>query len=183
MLTNTFITLAIFCVLIYFMFGASRTALWVLGWVIFASMLFVLLNQMNHGSGNSTGAEATKTINDLRNLKKAAILFQGEHGRPPLPREIDSLDQYIDPPIVARVFSDDPYRRYTNIMLSELTDVSGYTRRYVGVELNPEVYGNVNIQKKIAARTDELGLFQETASGNEPPVPYKSGLNVYMEIR
>jgi hypothetical protein len=68
-------------------------------------------------------------------------------------------------------------------MLSgELTDVSGDTRQYVGVELNPGVYGNVNVQKKIATKTAESGLFQETASGDKPPVPYKSGLNVYMEI-
>jgi hypothetical protein len=125
--------------------------------------------------------DATRIVNDLRQLKGAAELFQRDIGRWPVPGEEASLDLYSDRPIAG---ANPP--RYANVMLSgEIHNSDGTARQFAGVELIPEKTGTEGIQQAIARKTQKqhARLFQEIPSRDAPPAPYQSGLSVYMEIR
>jgi hypothetical protein len=174
----------LFARLIHSMLTTRRTLLRMLGYVIcsaisipFIVALFSPLFSPRQREVN-VYTEPTKIINDLRNLCSAARLFRQAHGRPPLPGEEASLDLYMDRPLTA-VKSP----RYAKVTLTgELSGDMGASRQYVGVELIPEKNGISEIQKKLATRATDTGLLGEALSGDKKASPYKSGLNVYMEI-
>jgi general secretion pathway protein G len=119
-------------------------------------------------------AEATKIINDLRNLKSAALLYFGDNLAWPTQAEVRELDKYSDRPIV----SGDRYERV--IIGGEYDDDSGVKRANIGVELRPETNGTPGIRQKLADRAQDTGLLEnadslDSYSGSSP--------EVYMNMR
>jgi hypothetical protein len=155
------------------MFTSRRTVVRLFGWGITFLILACIFLPLLSGGGATASADATKIINDLRNLRGAARMFRETHGRSPLPGEEASLDLYSDRPMVPR------YAKVT--LTGELSDDMGASKQYVGVELTPEKNGTSGIQKKMAVRAKDTGLL-ELSSGDQKVSPYKSGLNVYVEI-
>jgi hypothetical protein len=80
--------------LLYCMFVTRRTVLRALGWTIFLLTILPLLMMLNDG-GATSSAQATRIIDDLRNLKSAAIMFQQDQGRWPLPGTGDTIGRRI----------------------------------------------------------------------------------------
>jgi hypothetical protein len=144
---------------------------------VFVIIYLIILSIALRGRTSARdGSEIVKIINDLRNLKGAAGLFQIDIGRWPVPGEEASLDLYSYRPIVTGA----PLR-YANVMLSgEIYDSGGTSRQYVGVELMPQKNGTKNIQKKLAGIATNVGILQEIPSNDVPPAPYQSGLNIYI---
>jgi hypothetical protein len=170
--------IAVFGVLLYFMFVTRRTVLRVFGWAVFLFPIGMYLINPPSSSHSGTnvramaGAEATKIINDLRTLRGAAFLFHKEFKKWPLPGQEASLDVYIDRPMV---LATPP--RYARVMLAAGSGDSDDPREfYVGVELIPEKNGMKEIQQKLAGTALNSGLLQRPISGDI----YKSGLSVYM---
>jgi hypothetical protein len=121
-------------------------------------------------------AEATKITNDLRNLRSASLLFYGDTLQWPNPGEEAKLDHYVDRPIVGA-----SPRKYAKVVISgKIPDSRGAERQYVGVELIPAQNGSKSIQKKLAEKAENSGLLQ---LDDGIPSTYRSGLNVYMNIR
>jgi hypothetical protein len=167
----------ILCVLHHFMFVTRRTVLRRLGWTaaFFAVIsILVYINANPRLSGPQEGAESTRIMNDLRNLRSAALSFHENFGTWPSPGQEASLDAYLDRPIALSVPP-----RYAKVMLPDKPgDDDGTPELYIGVELIPKINGAKGIQEKLAKRALESGLFQGPASGDI----YKSGLSVYMRI-
>jgi hypothetical protein len=173
------LSIVLFPLLIYFMFFTRRTVLRVFGWG-WALLIFVYVClSASNNSGAANGVEATKIVNDLRGLLGAVMFFQKDYDRLPLPGEEASLDLYMDRPLVT---VERP--RYAKVMLSgELSDDIGASRQFVGVELRPESNGGKNIQRKLSLNARSSGLLEKSTSDDKKMLPYRSGLNVYMEIR
>jgi hypothetical protein len=168
-----FSPIAVFGVLIYFMFVTRRTILRIFGRIAALFALLFIFANCQGGSSATDGAEATKIINDLRNLRSATLLFYEEFGTWPSPEQGASLDAYSDRPMV---LAKPP--RYAKVILAEkLGDANGPPELYIGVVLTP-YFGVKNIQEKLAKRASDSGLFQGPVSGDV----YKSGLSVYMRI-
>jgi hypothetical protein len=163
------------------MFITRRTVLRVFGWTVF--LFFVFFLRYNYITDRDEAiikknakAECAKIVNELRALRGAALMFRIDHGRLPLPGEEASLDFYLDKPLVAS-------QRYAKVMFSDgLSDDTAPFRLYVGVKLIPENNGRIEVQKELASAAEKVGILDEASSGGKKTSPYKSGLNVYMEI-
>jgi hypothetical protein len=165
-------------VLLYWMLVTRRTVLRVIGWVAATSLFILCLSASSHDSGVSYTAVSTMVINDLRNLRGAAFLFCGDHEIWPSPGQEASLDAYCDRPIV-----NASHARYARVTLyARPLGEAGSVDLYVGVELLPERNGAPEVQRKLARRARDSGIFQEPTSGGGELVPYESGLSVYMKI-
>ncbi|MDR1133717.1 MAG: hypothetical protein LBL05_06105 [Synergistaceae bacterium] len=164
--------IAVFGVLLYFMLITRRTVLRVFGWTaFFFAVVFIIIARP---SSSNTGAESTKIINDLRNLRSAVLLFYGDLKTLPLPGQEASLDAYLDRPIVLA----NPPRHAKVMLVDKSDDADGPPELYIGVELIPQKNGGAGIQKKLAARADDAKLLQQPASGEI----YQSGLIAYMQV-
>jgi hypothetical protein len=171
--------IAVFGVLLYFMFVTKRTILRIFGWIVFFFAIrftFIYINNNTDARANSAYAsmQATVTINDLRILRIVTHMFYKEFETWPLPGQEASLDTYLD-----RQTAFVMYPRYANVMLTGKSgDVDSTPELYIGVELIPEKNGTSDVQKKLAGKAVDAGLFQQPASDDI----YKSGLSVYMRI-
>jgi hypothetical protein len=174
-------TVGSIAVLIYFMFGTRRTILRIFGWIAAPFIVgFILINIHTHVHTNhepnptAARAETTKIINDMRNLRGAALEFHKEFEAWPLLGQDASLDAFCNPPILLR----EPLR-YARVMLAcKQGDTDGLNEFYIGVELIPQKNGAAIIQRYLAMHATDVGLLQQpTANGS-----YESGLNVYMRI-
>ncbi|MDR0651746.1 MAG: hypothetical protein LBG12_00420 [Synergistaceae bacterium] len=135
----------------------------------------LLVPMMMLATENATdSAEATKIINDLRNLKSAALLYYGDNLEWPAQEDVLELDEYLDRPLVSG-------GRYERVIIGdEYVDGSGNKRVNIGVELRPGGNGATAVRKKLASKAEDSGLF-----GNADSLDYYSGssLEVYMNMR
>lgn len=67
----------------------------------------ILAGMMMISTGGATdSAEATRVVNNLRNVKSACLMFYADNGKWPVAGgSITSLDQYVDPAIMLSAFS------------------------------------------------------------------------------
>jgi general secretion pathway protein G len=120
-------------------------------------------------------AEATKTINDLRNLKAAALMYYGDNLTWPTQDDVQELDKYTDRPIV----SGDRYERV--IIGGEYDDENGGKRVNIGVELrHVDISGAPGVRQQLADRAEKTGLL-EKSDGLD--IYSGSSLEVYMNMR
>jgi len=137
---------------------------------------YVDLVMLNLGATESANdnAEATKIINDLRNLKAACLLFYGDNLRWPAQDDLEELDNFMDRPIVAS-------GRYEKAIIGpEYEDAAGNKRANVGLALRPENNGAAGIRWKLAARARDTGLL----NGEDNMEPYEvDSMTVYMNMR
>jgi general secretion pathway protein G len=127
-------------------------------------------------AGSATDlAEAMKVINDLRNLKSAALLYYGDHLKWPDAGDEASLDYYSDRPVV----NASP-KRYGFVTIGpEYDDAQGKTRANIGVGLIGGAAGS-GVQKKLAAKAADTGLLAAATSKSQI---YATGTTVYMNMR
>ena len=143
--------------------------------LIVIMIIAILAGMMLLATGSATdSAEATKVINDLRNLKSAALLYFGDNIRWPNTTEVASLDNYSDRPIVGGT-------RYAGVVIgTEYTDSQGVTRTNIGVTLHSNGNGSAGVQKKLAAKAADTGLL---AGASNAATPYSSGTEIWMNMR
>jgi general secretion pathway protein G len=137
-------------------------------------IIAILAGMMLLATGSATdSAEATKVINDLRNLKSAALLFYGDNLEWPTSTNVSALDNYSDRPIVNATPS-----RYATVQIgTEYTDGQGVTRANIGVTL---AAGTGGVQAKLRTKAADSGLLQ---SANDATTNYSSGQSVFMNMR
>jgi hypothetical protein len=152
-----------------------------LGWAIYISLLLIIhiIFIMLGNTGGTDWAEATKIINDLRNLKSAYNLYERENSRWLAPGEEISLDQYTDRRIVS---TDRPWYRRVEIS-GEIPDETGTASQYIGVELDTKRNGTKGIKKKLAQKAVDAGIYDAVPGEAETPAPYSSGDTVWMRVR
>ncbi|MDR1965694.1 MAG: type II secretion system GspH family protein [Synergistaceae bacterium] len=144
--------------------------------LIVIMIIAILAGMMLLATGSATdGAEATKIVNDLRNLKSAALLFYGDNNVWPTTTTITSLDAYSDRPII--MASPVRYTSYT--VGAEYTDASGVSRINIGFSLISGGNGSGGIQRKLAQKASDTGLLQNASTEG----PYTGGLSVFMNMR
>ncbi|MDR1134374.1 MAG: hypothetical protein LBL05_09415 [Synergistaceae bacterium] len=166
----------IFLALFYLCVFCRNKPLRYLGWGIYVPLLLIAFGTGGGGATNS--AEATKTINDLRNLKGAYNLYERENSRWLAPGEEISLDQYTDRPIVST-----DIQRYRRVEISgEITDETGTASQYIGVELNPQ-NGTKGIKKKLVQKAVDAGIYNAVPGESEAPAPYSGGDTVWVRAR
>jgi general secretion pathway protein G len=147
--------------------------------LIVIMIIAILAGMMLLATGSATdGAEATKIVNDLRNLKSAALLYYADTLTWPstAAADISSLDKYADRPIV----NANP-RRYAAVVIgTTYTDTATQTDRVnIGVTLIGDKNGTPGIQRKLAAKAVDSGLL----AGAQGTTAYTSGLGVFMNMR
>jgi general secretion pathway protein G len=144
--------------------------------LIVIMIIAILAGMMLLATGSATdGAEATKIINDLRNLKSAALLFYGDNNFWPTTSTITSLDAYSDRPIVAA-----SPMRYSNFTVgTEYPDASGVARTNIGFDLIANTNGSAGIQRKLAQKATDTGLIGTANTDTK----YASGVSVFMNMR
>jgi general secretion pathway protein G len=121
-------------------------------------------------TGSATdGAEATKVINDLRNLKGAALMFFVDEQQWPTGTDGTSLDSYMD-----RAFLDGNVR-YDGLLVAS-ADVNGTRRSIIGLQLKVNDTHRAGVQKKLAGSAKNSGLYD--AAGD----PYTGGADIYMAM-
>jgi hypothetical protein len=139
----------------------------------FLNIATTLASVNSANPGRSYGAEGTKIIYDLRNLKSASLLFYGDNLRWPTQSDASELDKYSDRPIV----STDKYERV--IIGPEFTDERGNTRVNIGVTLGKH-NSSANIRRKLESAAAETGLLNAPDSLE----PYKKeSMTVFMNMR
>jgi hypothetical protein len=116
-----------------------------------------------------------KVINDLRNLKSAALLYYGDHLTWPGSGDEASLDYYTDRPVVNATPS-----RFGWISIgAEYDDGQGTTRANIGVGLIDGSAGS-GVQKKLAAKAADTGLLGASTGST---TKYTTGTAVWMNMR
>ena len=145
--------------------------------LIVIMIIAILSGMMLLATGSATdNAESVKVINDLRNLKSAALLFYGDTLRWPAGTDVTALNNYSDRPIVNTASAG----RYSVTIGSEYSDsVTGSVRTNIGITLEGASAGG-GVQKKLAAKAADTGLL---ASGTSATDAYSSGTQVWMNMR
>jgi general secretion pathway protein G len=139
--------------------------------LIVIMIIAILAGMMMLATGSATdGAEATKVINDLRNLKGASLMFFVDENRWPTATAADasSLDTYMDRAFLASG------TRYGSLLVTE-TSISGVTRNIIGLTLNASVHRE-GVQKKLAGSAQNSGLWNATGG------VYTGGNDIYMAM-
>jgi general secretion pathway protein G len=128
--------------------------------LIVIMIIAILAGMMMLASGSATdSAEATRVINDLRNLKAAMLLYYADNGKWPPTTDLvvttpESLDQYMDRPLTL----EGPDARYTKVYLVLDFYYSGKIMPNVtGFEMNTDII-KTGIQNKLKAKAKEVGL-------------------------
>jgi hypothetical protein len=119
-------------------------------------------------------SKAIQIINDLINLKTAALSYYGDNTEWPAQADVRELDNYSDSPIV----SDGRYERV--IIGDEYADGSGGKRVNIGVKLSSGDSARPGILRSLADMADKAGLLEsagglDSYGGSSP--------EVYMNIR
>jgi general secretion pathway protein G len=130
--------------------------------LIVIMIISILAGMMLLSTGSATdGAEATKIVNDLRNLKSAALLYYGDTQKWPTNSDVKSLDRYTDRPVTDG-------KRYKTVTIgAEYTDsATGITRTNIGIELYPDGNGAQGVQKKLEAKAADAALLAGASSSS-----------------
>ncbi|MDR3279946.1 MAG: type II secretion system GspH family protein [Synergistaceae bacterium] len=142
--------------------------------LIVIMIIAILAGMMMLATGSATdGAEATKVINDLRNLKGAALMFFIDEQEWPTATAASStsLDRYMD-----RAFLTSSPSRYVTLIVTSGDSGGGVTRSYIGVTLRTNETHREGVQKKLAGNAKNSGLW--TAPGHA----YVTGANIFMSM-
>jgi general secretion pathway protein G len=129
--------------------------------LIVIMIIAILAGMMLLATGSATdGAEATKVINDLRNLKSAALLFYADNNQWPTSANLASLDQYTDRPMVADSIANNNDSRYAGVQLgTEYQDSQGNWRQNIGVTLK-NASATAGVKKKLIGKAKDSGLYE-----------------------
>ncbi|MDR1509727.1 MAG: type II secretion system GspH family protein [Synergistaceae bacterium] len=124
--------------------------------LIVIMIIAILAGMMMLATGSATdGAEATKVINDLRNLKGAALMFYMDTNRWPAAGDPTadgtSLDRYMDRSFIIT----NP--RYAAVWVVS-DEVDGIERALIGVTLTGN-NAKSGVQQKLAGNAMQSGLF------------------------
>jgi general secretion pathway protein G len=127
------------------------------------------------GMGSSlSGAEASKIINDVRDVKAAAMLYYVDIQKWPAGTPVDaamqaSLDYYMDGRSGGILAN-----RYDGVYIAS----AGTTgRTFIGLKLRPNI-ATEEIRKKVSSLAFEAGLFDDDCV-----TPYSGGLIVYTNMK
>jgi general secretion pathway protein G len=136
-------------------------------------IIAILAGMMLLSTGAATDtAEAAKIINDLRNLKGAALLYYVDHMEyPTQTKGLSSLDMYLDRPAIN---SSPP--RYAAYTITGPVNISGVERILIGVTLN-EAQNSTGIKRKLTERAPASGLFSVSGTA------YGGEIDVYMSMK
>jgi general secretion pathway protein G len=144
--------------------------------LIVIMIISIMAGMVLLSSGSATdGAEAAKIVNDLRNLKSAALLYYGDNYRWPADADKGSLDMYTDRPVVNST-------RYKSVMIGTdyLDARSGVQRANIGVLLDTASNGTPGVQKKLETKAENSGLLKDGSTSD----PYVAGgAEVWMNMR
>jgi general secretion pathway protein G len=147
--------------------------------LIVIMIIAILAGMMLLATGSATdNAEATKVINDLRNLKSAALLYYGDNNTWPTGSQATVLNRYSDRPIV-KANASDTVGRYVVTIGGEYTDDGGNYRVNLGVTLEAAAK-ETGVQKKLASKAASTGLL---SSEKNATAPYSTGTVVWMNMR
>jgi general secretion pathway protein G len=139
--------------------------------LIVIMIIAILAGMMLLATGSATdSAEATKVINDLRNLKSAALLFYGDNLAWPTSTQTQSLDLYADRAIDTT--------RYT-VTIGGGYVIDGVTRTNIGVTLVGSNNSTTGVKNKLIGKAEDTGLFGDASSNSK----YSGGSSVYMNMR
>ena len=119
-------------------------------------IIAILAGMLLLTTGMSTdGAEAVKVINDLRNLKGAALLYYGDHLKWPGPGDEAALNSYSDRPIVL----DGTAGRYETTIGATFPDPNNadISRTNIGIKLTGAAQRD-GVKNKLANKARETGL-------------------------
>jgi general secretion pathway protein G len=146
--------------------------------LIVIMIIAILAGMMMLATGSATdGAEATKVINDLRNLKGAALMyFMDENEWPSSDAAASSLDRYMDRAFAADTTSST--RRYDGLLVTS-GSIGGETRTFIGLKLRTNATHREGVQKKLAGNSTNSGLWDASSA---TPEAYASGANIYMSM-
>jgi general secretion pathway protein G len=126
--------------------------------LIVIMIIAILAGMMMLATGSATdSAEAAKVINDLRNLKSAALLYYGDNERWPTSVDVKSLDAYSDRPVVNNT------SRYAKVAIGdEYADGEGSYRTNISVQLNDKNGNSAqSVRNKLKAKAAETGLLND----------------------
>ena len=149
---------------------------------IIATLVGMLLLTL---SASTSSAESVKVINDLRNLKAAAIFFFEDEGSWPANGNyatdsgaliLTSLDRYGDRALLAAADS-----RYEELIISTAADPStGLPMQIIGVKLRTEDGGPHGglVQKKLAVSAPKVNLMKSDGTFYEYP-----GDEIFINLR
>jgi general secretion pathway protein G len=143
--------------------------------LIVIMIIAILAGMMLLATGSAIdGAEATKVVNDLRNLKSAALLYYGDNMQWPTDADVKSLDRYTDRPITDG-------KRYKTVKIgAEYTDGNGISRTNIGVELDPNANGSNGVQKKLASKAADVGLLEK---GDSDALYVSGSTEIWVKMR
>ena len=121
-------------------------------------------------------AEATRILNDLRNIKTAAFMYYADQGSWPDATAAGgssvataSIDRYMDRSLDTS--------RYGEVEIgAELNN-----RQFIGFALKPPI-NNVNVQRKILSRAKDSGIFG-SSTGGDFAVVAPDNAAVFMNMR
>ncbi|MDR1509728.1 MAG: type II secretion system GspH family protein [Synergistaceae bacterium] len=125
--------------------------------LIVIMIIAILSGMMMLSTGSATdGAESIKVINDLRNLKGAALMFYMDNnswptGNPVNAAVASSLDRYMDRSFIAT----NP--RYAAVWVTS-AEVGGIERTLIGVTLTGNS-AKSGVQQKLAGNALQSGLY------------------------
>lgn len=143
-------------------------------------IIAILAGMLLLATGSATdSADATKLINDVRNVKGAAMMFYVDNNSwPSNANAAKSLDVYID-----RSFFYNPDGTTTGkpTLVVASADLNGVNREFIGFEANAASPIPKGVMEKLAKNAAKTGLFS-SASGSTA-TPYATGQTILMVMR
>ncbi|MDR3279945.1 MAG: prepilin-type N-terminal cleavage/methylation domain-containing protein [Synergistaceae bacterium] len=122
--------------------------------------------------GASTDAsEAARILNDIANVKGAALMFFIDEARWPAASDALSIDSYMD-----RAFITGAYARYNTLLVVSGDMGGGNIRTLIGVKMNANDLHREGVQKKLAGNAKSTGLWQA------PGQSYVGGPDIYVSL-
>jgi general secretion pathway protein G len=146
------------------------------------TLISILSGMMLLSTGSATDlAEVVKVINDLRNLKSAALLYYGDNNEWPTNSNVTALNYYSDRPIVKSNASDTVGRYVVTIGngYSDSADPNA-VRVNIGLELSGAA-AEAGVKKRLGDKAAASGLLN--AINNAATSYNGSGDWVYMNMR
>jgi general secretion pathway protein G len=154
-------------------FGKRRGGFTLVELLIVVMIIAILAGMMMLSTSSATDmAEAAKVINDLRNLKSAALLYYIDNMKfPTQTGGLMSLDMYMD-----RIIINTTEPRYDAYTITNPVTISGVERTLIGFKLKPAIH-TAGVKKKLATRADSAGIFTETGD------VYNGGDSVFTSMK
>jgi len=123
-------------------------------------IIAILAGMLLLATGSATdNAEATRIVNDLRNLKAAAMMsFVDNNAWPTTADDVSSLDRYLDRPFFANGTFDP---RIAEVTMTT-PDGAVENRTLVGFETNNSI--PVGVQNKLETNAARSGVYGGTAA-------------------